>query len=287
MVIQKGEWRRVVKGEDPGVRERPPSTSQASERVKGLTSIVVIAFNGLDLTRRCVESILRNTGGDYELLLVDNGSTDGTSLYFSSVARGAAHVRAIYRDRNEGVFARTYGMKVARGEFICWLDNDVEVGPGWLEPLLQAMADPRIGGAGVEGVALDGSWQHLYHVIGDPRGLSAPRPVDVLAGYCCLFRNITDFIGFLDPRFSPFWNEDADYSLRVKLLGYRLVVVPVNMIHHRHGTGLRFLGNYKGHIGRMNAALAEKWDSFKHLVLDIYGQRGGSSTVSADGGGMR
>lgn len=238
--------------------------------VRGLTSVIVIAHNRRDLSERCVRSVLRHTVVPYELILVDNGSTDGSGRFFAEVARRHSHVRCLSKPKNFGVYARTFGMQVARGEYMCWLDNDVEVGEGWLEPLVKAMADPAVGGAGNEGVVLTADWQHRFHTRHWPSGQAHRQPVDILVSYCVLFRNLVHYIGFLDPGFHPFWNEEADYSLRVKLLGYRLVVVPVNVTHHAHGTGLNLLRDRNDHIARMNRRLIEKWEPFKHRVLEIY-----------------
>ncbi len=262
--IQYGRWTH------PRLRDRGAAPFSASsrrtgqpapsdERRPGLTSIVVLAFNQVHLTRACVESVLAHTAPPHELILVNNGSRDDTGRYFADLARRQPRVRVIHKDRNHGVYARTFGMEAARGEYICWL-----------EPLLGALADPGVGGAGAEGVALTPDWQHRFHTQGMPHEEAAGRAVDVLVGYCCLYRNLTERIGGLDPRFHPFWNEDADYSLAVKLLGYRLVVAPTNVVHRRHGTGLALLPDREAHIARMNRALIEKWDPLKERVLECY-----------------
>lgn len=272
--IQRGQWIGSRRGgpEPPGPSgpSAAPEDMPAVERRPGLTSVVVIAHNQLPLTQDCVDSVLRHTVAPYELILVNNGSRDSTGRYFAELARRYPHVRAIHKERNQGVYARTFGMQAARGEYLCWLDNDVTVGKGWLEPLLAALVDPGVGGTGAEGVALTPDWQHRFHTQGMAPEEAAGRPVDIVVGYCFLFRNLTHFIGYLDPRFHPFWNEEADYSFRIKLLGYRLVVAPTNVTHHRHGTGLRLLPDRDAHIARMNQALSEKWEPFKERVLECY-----------------
>lgn len=272
--VQRGYWtgapavRQPAAGV-PGSRGAPEDLP-AVERRPGLTSVIIIAHGRLALTRECVESVLAWTRPPHELILVDNGSGDATGRYFAELAARHPHVRAIVKERHYGVYARTFGMQAARGEFICWLDNDVVVGRGWLEPLLQAMADPSVGGVGPEGVALSPQWQHLFHTQTMAPEAAAGRAVDIVVGYCFLFRNLTHFIGYLDPQFHPFWNEEADYSLRIKLLGYKLVVVPTNVVHRRHGTGLHMLADREAQIARMNRALIEKWEPFKERVLECY-----------------
>lgn len=274
MEIQRGQWIGPRRGEFGAAGQAglpaAPEDMPVTERRPGLTSIVVIAYNGLPLTMACVESVIRHTPAPYELILVNNGSRDATGRFFAELAGRYPHVRAIHKDRNYGVYARTFGMQAARGEYLCWLDNDVEVGEGWLKPLLAALADPGVGGAGAEGVALAPDWQYRFHTQDMSSQEAAGRAVDIIVGYCFLFRNLTHFIGYLDPRFHPFWNEEADYSFRIKLLGYRLVVAPTNVVHRRHGTGLRLLPDRDAHIARMNQALIEKWEPFKERVLECY-----------------
>lgn len=276
---QTGVWTRAKRNPTIGENEDASSLKPFSGPLQpGLTSIVVIAHNRFELTRRCIGSVLRHTAPEYELIVVDNGSRDGTGLYLISAAGKCPRMRVVRKNRNYGVFARSFGMALARGEYICWLDNDVEVGEGWLEPLLKTMEDPAVGGAGAEGVALTPDWQHRFHTKDWPPERANGQTVDILVGYCLLFRNLTRSIGYLDPRFHPFWNEEADYSFRIKMLGYKLLVIPTNVQHHAHGTGLNLLADRNGHINRMNQLLIEKWDAHKHLVFEAYRDQDGTNT---------
>ncbi len=245
----------------------------------GLTSIVTLTWNCAPLLRRCVESVLLHTGPPFELIVVDNGSRDDTPAYLRELARRERRLRVLRRPRNEGVYARNYGMAVARGEFLCWVDSDVEVGPGWLEILRAPLRDPAVGGVGIEGVLLTPDWQHAYHSAGRPPAEWAGRAVDLVTGYCFLFRNLVWRIGVLDPRFSPFWNEDADWSLRLKELGYRLVLAPAPVVHRRHGSS-RYLPDLRASVERNNALLLEKWEPRKRLVLEALRGEGGAPAAT-------
>ena len=106
-----------------------------------LVSIVILAYNQLEYTKKCIESIVENTNVFFELILVDNGSTDGTAEYLESeltslIASGM--LRIIKNDKNLG-YARgnNQGMAIAGGEYILLLNNDVVVTPGWLSCLLK------------------------------------------------------------------------------------------------------------------------------------------------------
>ena len=98
----------------------------------GLTSIIVVTFNQLEYTRQCVESIRRMTDERYELIFVDNASTDGTDRYLHSVS-GA---KVIVNDENRGFPAAVnQGIEVATGQQILLLNNDTIVTTGWLRRL--------------------------------------------------------------------------------------------------------------------------------------------------------
>ncbi len=107
-----------------------------------LLSIVVLSWNRLELTRRCVESLRATTDVSYELIIVDNGSTDGSAEY---AAEAADHV--VVNQENLG-FApgMNCGLAVASGEFIAFVNNDTEFPPGWAATLLSNFdTNPKVG----------------------------------------------------------------------------------------------------------------------------------------------
>lgn len=109
-------------------------------------SIIIQAFNRLEKTRRCVESVLNYTKAvDYELILIDNGSTDGTLEYFKSVSHQKK--RIIHITKNVGsAYPSTVLSLVDMGKFVCIVNNDLIVTNHWMENLLICMkSDPRIG----------------------------------------------------------------------------------------------------------------------------------------------
>ncbi len=109
-------------------------------------TIFVQAYNRLEKTRRCVESVLRYTKGiDYELLLIDNGSTDGTLEYFKSVPW--ENKRILHVTTNVGSFTPYPYISMADiGEFLAGISNDLIVTEHWLDNLMRCIkSDPQIG----------------------------------------------------------------------------------------------------------------------------------------------
>ena len=121
--------------------------AQMQQRSNGAeVSIIVQAYNRLDKTKRCVESVLAYTSGvDYELILIDNGSEDDTLEYFQSVVHEKKKV--IHFTKNLGAAYPASTLKLNElGQFICFLPNDLIVTSRWLENLLLCMkSDDRIG----------------------------------------------------------------------------------------------------------------------------------------------
>ena len=109
-------------------------------------SILILAYNRLEKTRRCVESVLAHTAGiEYELILLDNGSTDGTLEYFKQISY--PHKKIIHISKNLGAAYSTLNISVDDfGRFVCFLANDLIVTPNWLHNLLTCIkSDDRIG----------------------------------------------------------------------------------------------------------------------------------------------
>lgn len=102
-----------------------------------LISVILPVFNAEKYLSRCIESVLGQTHGDLEVILVDDGSTDGSGAICDSFSARDARVRTIHK-QNEGVSAaRNDGLEAAKGEFVAFCDNDDHMAPGMLERLLE------------------------------------------------------------------------------------------------------------------------------------------------------
>jgi len=116
-----------------------------------LVSIVILTHNNLALTKACLASLLELTDyPNYELLLVDNASTDGSVDFFKDFAKQHQQVRLVLNPSNLGFAAgNNTGIKTARGDFIVLLNNDTYCTRGWLRDLLRHLAkDKSLGAVG-------------------------------------------------------------------------------------------------------------------------------------------
>ncbi len=125
---------------------RASVAEQLQQTAAAEVSIIVQAFGRLEKTKRCVESVLEHTAGiDYELILMDNGSTDGTLDYFRSVPWEKKTILHITQNIGSGYPSFMLGLKDL-GRFVCCLANDNIVTHGWMDGLLYCMkSDPKIG----------------------------------------------------------------------------------------------------------------------------------------------
>lgn len=216
-------------------------------------SIVILTCNQRDYTLRCLRSLsdMVRRRGDIEVILVDNGSLDGTA---EAVRREEYYNDGIYSiiglERNIGVApGRNVGIRAARGsEYVMILDNDTIFDPDALDSMLAYMdSDPTTGIIGPRLVSPGGATQTSFkpfpgivekirNVISD-RSVARTCPDKVtfpfyVIGACQLIRRkLIDKIGLLDEKifFGP---EDADYCMRARKAGYRVAYLPQAVIVH-------------------------------------------------------
>lgn len=227
------------------IEARPRSAAPAPDKK---VSIVILGFNQLAYTRKCIESIRAHTRQRYELILVDNGSKDGTEDYFRSVP-GAKVIR---NPENLGVAKGwNQGMRLAAGDYLLILNNDVIVGPGWLENMVRlAESDASIGLVGPRSNYIAGPQvvaEVPYRTAAGYREEGIPDFIakwqaghDLSAGefafikgFCHLIpRRVFEKVGFYDERYGKGNFEDDDYCVRVRYHGFRALIAHDSFIHH-------------------------------------------------------
>jgi len=207
-------------------------------------SIIILAVNQLEnLTKPCIESVLstsRETPA--ELVLIDNGSTDGTSQYFHQLAQrlGPEWVKVHSFPQNVGIAAgRIKGVELATRDFIAFLDNDIiATRPGWLSDLQKPLLkNPYLGVAGQTGyyvIVLNERWTIFF------KCPTSQGECDVVQGYCMMFRAQPYRKGFvaLDPNYGKLWHDESDLCMQFKQIGYSTAYMDVG-IHHKVNSTIR------------------------------------------------
>ncbi|MRR53110.1 MAG: glycosyltransferase [Deltaproteobacteria bacterium] len=224
----------------------------------GTVTIIIPVYNRLEFTEKCLETLSRNTtAGSYELILVDNGSTDGTADFLQ---KQEIISKVISNPVNLG-FAKAcnQGAEVANGLYLVFLNNDTEPQPGWLDALLKTIqANPEIGAVGSKLLYPDSTIQHAGVVIVDDRNIHDPllgkhiycgKPSNLPQAnipFCYQALTAASLMisrsAFIDAKgFDEcFWNgyEDVDLCFKLRELGYLIVYTPESVvIHHESKSG--------------------------------------------------
>jgi GT2 family glycosyltransferase len=186
--------------------------------------IVIISCNQLEYTRGCIASIEKNTAYPHRIIVVDNGSDAETKAYLSGMS-AAQRIVLIENQENEGwVKGVNKGIAFSDADFVCVMNNDTVVYPGWLSEMVRAAeSDSRVG-------LVNPEWQlpkryflgrtvYFNTVVRGNRGRVVE--VDFVRGFCFLVaRALIRRIGGLDLEFSPGYYDDTDYSIRAIKSGF-------------------------------------------------------------------
>lgn len=230
-------------------------------------SVIVLNWNGKHFLRECFDSLRSQTFKDFDIILVDNGSTDSSVEY---VRQEFPEVRVIALNHNAGFAGgNNVGIRASTGEYVALLNNDTKAHPRWLEALKTALdAHPDVGFCASKIVLYDqpgviDSAGDLFYTcgVGEKRGRSETdrgqfaqlQPVFGACAAAALYRrSMLEDVGLFDEDFFAY-AEDVDLSFRAQLAGYQCLYVPEAVVyHHLQGS----FGALPGHslcLSRRNA----------------------------------
>jgi GT2 family glycosyltransferase/glycosyltransferase involved in cell wall biosynthesis/Flp pilus assembly protein TadD len=297
-------WKEVFEFIEAGVpRKRRPreGTGEAGYTWRrSLTEIypdvgiVMPVHNQLEATRNCWSSIRKNTGQPYQLVLVDNGSSEDVAYEADQ-----NNIEVIRNESNTGFAnACNQGITAMCGEYVVILNNDTIVTPGWLKRLLWHMEnDPTVGIVGpstsfastVQQIPVSYKTERDLYEFSESvyeKNRHAAMDVDKVVGVCMLMRRkVLEEIGLFDTRFGIGNFEDDDICLRARLAGYRVVWARDVFVHHEGSKTFRSLDVDYGRLMEENREkFAAKWAG-----VAAYGGApacgGGAEEVPAPGAG--
>jgi GT2 family glycosyltransferase len=219
-----------------------------------LVSVIVVNWNGQYVLAGCLKSLAAQTFADFEVIVVDNGSTDGSIALLDSFP---LPLRLIRNTENKGFCgANNQGIDSARGKFIALLNNDAEADPGWLSALVDAAEQrggPACGMVASKILLFDDRTRidkvgHLIYPDGQNRGRGSGEidagQYDELGetlwpdGCAALYSaEMLRQIGGFDEDFFAY-ADDAELGLRGRIAGWRAVYAPQAVVYHRGGTTL-------------------------------------------------
>lgn len=251
-----------------------------------MTSIVILSYNTLALTRLCIESIRTYTAADsYELIVVDNGSADGSRTWLKE----QEDILLLCNETNRGFAGGcNQGMRAAHGDSLLLLNSDTIVTPHWLTNLRRALfSAPDIGAVGAmtnaasNGQMLPVHYDGLEQMESFAARFNVPDPSKwqpwfMLVGFCLLIRREAYIeIGELDEAFSPGYYEDDDYAIRLRQAGFDILLAQDTFIHHFGSVSFRKENDSEKStkmqaLNRRNRVyLGEKWGLGEDYALSV------------------
>lgn len=244
-----------MKSMDAGAKAKNGTNEELS------AALLVLNWNGRALLETGLPLLLDQTYQNYEVVVVDNNSSDGSSSF---ITENFPQVRLIQNETNIG-FSRALnvGLRQLNNDVVVLLNNDVFVQPDWLEQLLYPFTEsPQIGVVGCKLLYPDGTIQHLGAELTYPlahshhfyykqaesttQDLPAIQDVPYVTGAAmAIHRSVMDKIGLLDEMFHPIYYEEVDYCYRARSAGFRVVVNTKAKAIHNESTSMNRLQDFK------------------------------------------
>lgn len=251
---------------------KPAATSMPKPVIAGFSprsaTILIVNWDGKHLLSECIpaaQEAIRHVGGEHEILVVDNGSSDGSVAFIREKFSG---VRVLALDRNYGFTGgNNRGVAEVRTDIVVFLNNDMIVDRGFLPPLLAGFSDPSVFAVtsqiffadtarrreetGKTRARFERGFFYLWHdeIVPAEERLESIPVFWAGGGSCAFDRRKYLEIGGLDPLYHPFYVEDTDLSYQAWKRGWKCVLAPASRVVHKHrGTsrpkfGDRFVEN--------------------------------------------
>lgn len=211
-------------------------------------SVMVCTFNRLDLTKKMLDSLFKETNFPFRLIIVDNGSSDETIPYLKNydwvgvVNKFFLGVDIQYNDKNMGIaIGRNQGLKIANkynDPYLCCIDNDVEFVPNWLSDCVEFLeANPRF----CIGINFE---QNEFPLMNKNGKMCKYKKIGNLGTACMVFpRGLHDEIGYFTTEWGLYSCEDSNFGWRSRIVKYEMAYLPTNGIHL--GEGENDQGEYR------------------------------------------
>jgi glycosyltransferase involved in cell wall biosynthesis len=267
-----------------------------------LVSIIIPTRNQAELLKRCLDSVREKTGyGNYEVIIVDNQSDEPETLdYLRQLEEQGIRVLRYERPFNYSAI-NNFAVKEARGELLCFLNNDMEVITAeWLEEMVSHALRPEIGAVGAKLYFPDKTLQHIGIVLGlgGPAGHILYKFNGNTGGYynrarlvcnysavtaaCMVLRKaLFEEVGGFDEKNLPVSYNDVDLCLRILAAGYRNLYTPFAQLYH-HESASRGEDTASANRSRAQGEINYMWTRWGNLLLHDPGYNPGLTLSRED-----
>ena len=234
-------------------------------------SIIIVNYNGKELLQKCLDSLLKVNYNNFEIILVDNNSTDGSVEF---ITKNYPSLIIIKLDSNKG-FAEPNNVaaKISKGKYLLFLNNDTVVTPNFISEMVKVMeTDKKIAICQSLLLKPDGSVDssgdfidHLGVVYNSKTKIDEIREVSSARGASMLVRSdIFEKLDGFDQKFFVTF-EDVDLCWRSWILGYRVLIIPTSIVYHEGGITIKKIKSEIAFHGFKNQ-LAMKITNFEPIL---------------------
>ena len=234
-------------------------------------SIIIVNYNGKELLQKCLDSLLKVNYDNFEIILVDNNSTDGSVEF---ITKNYPSLIIIKLDSNKG-FAEPNNVaaKISKGKYLLFLNNDTVVTPNFISEMVKVMeTDKKIAICQSLLLKPDGSVDssgdfidHLGVVYNSKTKIDEIREVSSARGASMLVRSdIFEKLDGFDQKFFITF-EDVDLCWRSWILGYRVLIIPTSIVYHEGGITIKKIKSEIAFHGFKNQ-LAMKITNFEPIL---------------------
>lgn len=205
---------------------------------KNIVSVIIVNYNGKKLLKTILKSLKKSSFKGYEILVLDNNSTDGSQ---ELIKKNYKNVKLVSNKENLGYSGINSALKYCNGKYILFLNNDMEIDKGCIKELLKViekdskvgMVAPRLINYYNKEVKSGGTWISRAFYNGHIVGNATLKEIPYL-GVGLIRTDIAKKFGYIfDPDYF-IYAEDADLGLRLRLLSYKVVFAPKAVLYHMH-----------------------------------------------------
>jgi GT2 family glycosyltransferase len=217
--------------------------------MKKTVSIVIVNYNGKELLKTILESLKKSSFKNYETIVLDNASTDGSQDF---IRKRYKNVKLVANKKNLGYCGINTALKHCNGKYIFFTNNDVCLDKNCIKKLVQILdrdgnvgiASPKVINYFNKSLKSCGTWVSRAFYNGHFRCKDDFMKEIPYNGVAMIRKSIVDKFGYLFDKDYFIYTEDLDLGLRTRLLGYKVMHVPEAIIYHMHGLTARKQKNY-------------------------------------------